>query len=74
MHPEIDRDGFYTVENELVSEMKALGKPFIVILNSVKPNSQETQDLAEELTNQYGVKVLPVNFRYRNFQIYCSVF
>ncbi|MDE6760505.1 MAG: stage IV sporulation protein A [Lachnospiraceae bacterium] len=58
---EIDRDGFYTVENELVSEMKALGKPFIVILNSVKPNSQETQDLAEELTNQYGVKVLPVN-------------
>lgn len=58
---EIDRDGFYTVENELVSEMKSLGKPFIVILNSVKPNSQETQDLAEELTNQYGVKVLPVN-------------
>lgn len=58
---EIDRDGFYTVENELVSEMKALGKPFIVILNSVKPSSRETQDLAEELTSQYGVKVLPVN-------------
>lgn len=58
---EIDREGFYTVENELVTEMKALGKPFIIILNSVKPGSRETQDLAEELTNQYGVKVLPVN-------------
>lgn len=58
---ELPREGFYTVENELVSEMKSLGKPFIVILNSVKPQSRETQDLAEELTNQYGVKVLPVN-------------
>lgn len=58
---ELPREGFYKVENELVSEMKSLGKPFIVILNSVKPQSRETQDLAEELTNQYGVKVLPVN-------------
>lgn len=58
---ELPRESFYKVENELVSEMKSLGKPFIVILNSVKPQSRETQDLAEELTNQYGVKVLPVN-------------
>lgn len=58
---EIERESFYLVEKELVDEMKSLGKAFIVILNSVKPNSQETKDLAEELTNQYGVKVLPVN-------------
>lgn len=58
---EIDRDSFYPIEKELVAEMKSLGKAFIVILNSVKPGSPETQDLAEELTNQYGVKVLPVN-------------
>lgn len=58
---DIDRESFYPVEKELVDEMKSLGKAFIVILNSVKPNSQETRDLAEELTNQYGVKVLPVN-------------
>ncbi len=58
---EIDRGGFSGPESELVSEMKELGKPFIVILNSVKPGSRETQDIAEELTNQYGVKVLPVN-------------
>ena len=41
---ELPREGFYKVENELVSEMKSLGKPFIVILNSVKPQSRETQD------------------------------
>lgn len=58
---DIERSQFYPVEKELVDEMKALGKPFIVILNSVKPSSREVQDLAEELTIQYGVKVLPVN-------------
>ncbi len=58
---EIERESFYPVEKELVEEMKALGKAFIVILNSVKPESRETKDLAEELTNQYGVRVLPVN-------------
>lgn len=58
---EIGRDGFYPIEKDLVEEMKSLGKPFIVILNSIKPSSREVQDLAEELTNQYGVKVLPVN-------------
>lgn len=58
---ELDRESFYPIEKELVEEMKLLGKPFIVILNSVKPGSRETQDLAEELTIQYGVKVLPVN-------------
>lgn len=58
---EIGREQFYPVEKEFVQEMKALGKPFIVILNSTKPQSQEVLDLAEELTKQYGVKVLPVN-------------
>ncbi len=58
---EIERSQFYPVEKELVDEMKALGKPFIVVLNSIKPSSREVQDLAEELTMQYGVKVLPVN-------------
>lgn len=58
---EIQRKDFCPVEKELVEEMKALGKPFIVVLNSIKPASREVQDLAEELTIQYGVKVLPVN-------------
>ncbi len=58
---EIDHDGFAKTEQEIVSEMKQLGKPFIVILNSVKPQSSETKELADQLSIQYGVKVLPVN-------------
>lgn len=58
---EIEREDFSRVETELVDEMKALGKPFIVILNSTRPASRETTELADALTRQYGVRVLPVN-------------
>lgn len=58
---EIDREDFVPVEQEIIGEMKALGKPFIVVLNSVRPGSAEVVELAEQLTKEYGVKVLPVN-------------
>ena len=41
--------------------MKKLGKPFILLLNTQKPYSAESQKLAEELSGKYGVAVLPVN-------------
>ncbi len=41
--------------------MKRLGKPFVILLNSVKPYSDETEKLAEILVQKYGVSVLPVN-------------
>lgn len=58
---ELTRENFEPVEKELVEEMKQQGKPFIVILNSTRPGSKETMEMAEELTGEYGVKVLPVN-------------
>ena len=41
--------------------LKSLGKPFIVLLNSVKPYSDDTVRLAREMSDSYGVSVLPVN-------------
>lgn len=58
---DIGRENFVSVENEIINEMKALGKPFVIVLNSVKPASKDTIELANSLTNQYDVKVLPVN-------------
>lgn len=58
---EIERDDFVPVESEIIEEMKALGKPFVIVLNSARPASQETVELADKMTNMYGVRVLPVN-------------
>lgn len=58
---DISRESYEEVEESIINEMKELGKPFVVLLNSVKPMSQETKDLAQELSFKYKVKVLPVN-------------
>lgn len=58
---EINRESFVPVEQELIEEMKMLGKPFVVVLNTVHPASSDTAELAAKMTTQYGVNVIPVN-------------
>ena len=41
--------------------LKNLKKPFLVLLNSQKPYSEDTKRLAEEMKEKYKVNVLPVN-------------
>lgn len=58
---DISRDAYIEPEARTVEELKSIGKPFIMLLNSRKPASPETVVLAEELAATYGVSVLPVN-------------
>lgn len=58
---DIPRENYVKPEEKTIEELKRLGKPFIVLLNTNKPYSMETQNLAETMSNQYDVVVLPVN-------------
>lgn len=58
---ELKRPSYIPAEERTVQELKNLGKPFIVLLNSVKPYSDETAVLAAEMSDKYGVTVMPVN-------------
>ncbi len=58
---DISRDAYIEPEARTVEELKSIGKPFIMLLNSRKPASPEAVALAEELAATYGVSVLPVN-------------
>ena len=58
---EIPRQNYVPAEERTIQELSAIKKPFLVLLNSAKPYSKETGQLAEELTQKYGVTVLPVN-------------
>ena len=58
---ELKRENYVPAEEKTVQELKKLGKPFVILLNSVKPYSEETARLAKELEETYGVSVLPVN-------------
>ncbi|MFT4107275.1 MAG: stage IV sporulation protein A [Lacrimispora sp.] len=58
---ELKRPNYIAAEERTVDELKVLGKPFIILLNSAKPYSDETTELAKDMSEKYGVTVLPVN-------------
>lgn len=58
---ELPRENYVEAEERIVEELKALGKPFVVILNSVQPHDVNTIELAQELENNYEVPVIPVD-------------
>lgn len=58
---EIERKEYEQAEERVISELKEINKPFIVLLNSKNPHSENCRKLAGELSEKYAVKVLPVN-------------
>ena len=46
---------------KVIRELQEIGKPFLVLLNSSRPYSEETRNLAKELETKYEVCVMPVN-------------
>ncbi len=58
---EIPRDEYEEAEERVVGELKEMDKPFIVVLNCVYPQSAAAVSLAAELTERYGVPVVPLN-------------
>ena len=58
---EFERNDYIEAEKRVVTELKEIGKPFIVILNSTHPNQNETEQLADSLTIEYDVPVIPVS-------------
>ena len=58
---EIPRESYISAENRVIGELKALGKPFIVLLNSTDPKGRRALQLKTELETRHGVPVIPVN-------------
>lgn len=58
---DIPRDEYEEAEARVVSELKELNKPFVVLLNCMYPNGDSAQSLASDLSGKYGVPVIPVN-------------
>ena len=61
---DIPREDYIKAEERVVSELKALNKPFIILLNSAEPNSTYTRELADILSDKYNTTVIPTNCEY----------
>ncbi len=58
---DIPRENYVKAEERVVSELKACGKPFVIVLNTTKPDNNETKALAKALSDKYSVGVLPLD-------------
>lgn len=58
---EIPRENYLAPEEQTIRELQAIGKPFVVLLNTVYPNAAETKALASEMEELYHATVIPVN-------------
>lgn len=55
---EIPRSSYIDAEERVINELKALGKPFVVILNTTNPNSDDARKLRAAMEDKYGVTVM----------------
>ena len=58
---DLPRANYLTAEEKTIGELKKLGKPFLVLLNSARPYSEDTQAMAQDMEKRYEVSVVPVN-------------
>ena len=58
---ELKREDYVEAEAKVINELKEIGKPFIVVLNTKNPNNSEVKNLALELSKTYNVTVLPMS-------------
>ncbi len=58
---DIPREEYEEADERVISELKEINKPFIILMNCVEPMSQSSQAMARKMGEKYSVPVLPVN-------------
>ncbi|WP_409301392.1 stage IV sporulation protein A [Peribacillus sp. SCS-155] len=58
---EIPRADYVEAEERVINELKEVGKPFIMIVNSVQPHHPDTLALRDSLQEKYDIPVLAMS-------------
>ena len=58
---DIPREDYLEAEERVIEELKSMGKPFVVLLNSAQPYSDRAQAIQADIAQQYQVTCLAVN-------------
>ena len=62
----LGRNDYIEAEEKVITELKSINKPFIIILNSTHPNSDATINIKNELSNNYDVPVINMDIENMN--------
>ncbi len=71
---DIPREDYIEAETRVVKELKALHKPFVIVLNSAHSTSETTKSLAKKLEEKYAVPVLPTDCSTLNLEDINTIF
>ena len=63
---DFQRNDYIEAETRVIEELKGLGKPFIVVLNTTHPNHPDTENVAKEIRQKHNIPVLPINIEAMN--------
>ena len=69
----LPRSNYVEAEEKVITELKEINKPFIVIMNSTHPNSPETKTIATALSKKHDVPVIPISVEDMNIDDITSV-
>ncbi len=58
---DIPREEYAECEKRVVEELKAINKPFVILLNTTNPQSEETLELARMMREEYSAPVVPIS-------------
>ena len=60
---DLDRNDYLSAETRAIEDMRATGKPYIILVNSVNPQGEDAKQLTERLCDTYHVPALSVDCR-----------
>ena len=58
---EIPRQDYIEAEERVIEELKEVGKPFIIVINSAQPYHPHTETLRAQLADKYDIPVLAMS-------------
>lgn len=58
---DIPRENYVAAEESVVAQLKKIGKPFVIVLNSAQPQSPAAKQLRDQLQKKYSVATVLVN-------------
>ena len=58
---DFDREDYLEAEDKVINELKDINKPFIIVLNTKYPSSNDALRIKEDLISKYNVPVIPID-------------
>ena len=60
---DLPRSAYIEAEEKVINQLKQTQKPFVLVVNSINPNSPETQKLTQSLSKKYNVSAVSINVK-----------